>query len=550
MALSVRYAAPYMISRGEDSMRVTGLGHAGLFIETSSGSVLCDPWVNPAFFASWFPFPDNSGLDWDTFGRADYLYVSHLHRDHFDPELLRRHVRKNITVLLPDYPTDELERELAALGFHTFLRTRSGVPVDCAGLRIMITSLTGPSDGPIGDSALSLDDGRTVILNQNDAHPLDIDKLREFGTVHGYFTQFSGAIWWPMVYDLPQPARKEFARRKRVGQTHRALRYIDAVRAAHVFPNAGPPCFLAEELFEFNGQGRDGDSIFTDQMEFLTELRRVRPDVSAHLLLPGTVAELDGSRCELTHRYSSAEITHIFGEKISYLREYQARAKPALTRERASRAPVPVDLFEQLKQWWEPLLKRADNICAGVGGPLRLDIGERSLVVDFLAREVREFAGEHCRYRMSIAPDLVATNLARREVDWSNSLFLSLRFKASRVGHYNEYVYVFFKCLSEERIDYVENWYDERTDNGAEINLDGWWVQRRCPHLRADLAKFGSVCDGILTCALHGWRFDLATGRCLTAAGHPIRATRSAAALMPPPADEHDQGRQQAKKDH
>jgi UDP-MurNAc hydroxylase len=393
------------------------------------------------------------------------------------------------------------------------------------GLRIMITSLTGPSDGPIGDSALSLDDGRTVILNQNDAHPLDIEQLRDFGEVHGYFTQFSGAIWWPMVYDLPEGARREFARRKRAGQTDRALRYIDAVGAAHVFPTAGPPCFLDEELFEFNGQGRDSGSIFTDQKEFLAELAAARPEVSAHLLLPGSVAELNGPQCELTHRHTATEIAHIFEDKTSYLREYQARAQPALERERASRAQVPADLLEQLKQWWEPLLKRAENICTGVGGPVRLDVGERSLVIDFIAREVREFAGEPCRYRLSIAADLVATNLARREVDWSNSLFLSLRFRASRVGQYNEFVYVFFKCLSPERIDYVENWYDERNDDGVDIALDGWRVQRRCPHLRADLAKFGSVSGGILTCALHGWRFDLASGRCLTAAGHPIRAT-------------------------
>ena len=507
-------------------MRVTGLGHAGLFIQTHAGSVLCDAWVNPAFFGSWFPFPDNSELDWDNLGQADYLYVSHLHRDHFDAELLSRHVRKDITVLLPEYPTDELERELAALGFTTFLRTESGVPVERDGLRIMITSLTGPSDGPIGDSALSLDDGRTVLLNQNDAHPLDIEALREFGDVHAYFTQFSGAIWWPMVYDLPEGAKREFARRKRAGQSDRALRYIDAVGAAHVFPNAGPPCFLDEELFDLNGHGVDGASIFTDQPQFLAELRAARPAVSAHLLLPGTVAQLDGPHCTLTHQqHTDGEIRHIFEEKTEYLRELQARKQPELVRERESRAPVAADLLERLKAWWEPLLKRADNICEGVGGPVRLDAGDLSVVVDFPAREVRSYAGESCRYRLSTTADLIATNVARHEVDWSNSLFLSCRFTARRVGQYNEYVYIFFKCLSEERIDYVENWYDERNDDGQDIELDGWRVQRRCPHLRADLTKFGSVDNGVLTCALHGWRFDLASGRCLTSAGHEIRAT-------------------------
>ena len=34
--------------------------------------------------------------------------------------------------------------------------------------------------------------------------------------------------------------------------------------------------------------------------------------------------------------------------------------------------------------------------------------------------------------------------------------------------------------------------------------------------MKGDLARFGKVEDGILTCQLHGWRFELATGRCLT----------------------------------
>jgi len=46
-------------------MQITCLGHAGLHIQTSGGTILCDPWTNPAYFGSWFVFPDNSGLDWD-----------------------------------------------------------------------------------------------------------------------------------------------------------------------------------------------------------------------------------------------------------------------------------------------------------------------------------------------------------------------------------------------------------------------------------------------------------------------------------------------------
>ena len=33
----------------------------------------------------------------------------------------------------------------------------------------------------------------------------------------------------------------------------------------HVFPMAGPPMFLRDELFRYNGLGLENDSIFTDQ---------------------------------------------------------------------------------------------------------------------------------------------------------------------------------------------------------------------------------------------------------------------------------------------
>ena len=163
-------------------MQVTSVGHAGFRIDTKAGSILCDPWVNPAYFASWFPFPDNSALDWDALGDCDYLYVSHLHDDHFDPKNLREHVNKDAVVLLPDFPVPDLQRELEKLGFHRFFETTDSVKHRVSGpkgeLDVMIIALRAPADGPIGDSGLVVDDGETVCFNMNDARPVDLDVLR------------------------------------------------------------------------------------------------------------------------------------------------------------------------------------------------------------------------------------------------------------------------------------------------------------------------------------------------------------------------------------
>ena len=136
-------------------MRVTFLGQAGLYLETRAGSILCDPWFNPAYFGSWFPFPANDGIDPRSIGSPDYLYVSHLHHDHFDPAWLSAHCSKDATVILPDYPVDDLRHELHELGFRRFVETADCEPFELdGGLRIMVMALDAPTDGPLGDSAL------------------------------------------------------------------------------------------------------------------------------------------------------------------------------------------------------------------------------------------------------------------------------------------------------------------------------------------------------------------------------------------------------------
>ena len=443
-------------------MRITGLGHASVLIETAHGSILTDPWVNPAYFGSWFPFPDNSRLDWDTYGRADYLFVSHLHRDHFDPEHLRKHVSKQATVLLPQFPTSELEDALRDCGFTSFVSPESGEVADLDGLQIMIQALVSPTDGPIGDSSLWVSDGEQTVLNQNDARPSELDVFKALGPVDGYLVQFSGAIWFPMVYELPARAKQALGSTKRERQFDRTLRYIDELGAKFVFPTAGPPCFLDEELWGFNDIFGDESNIFPDQTVYLDWLASQGHD-EGRLLLPGTVAALDEPDCPVTHPYDPAEV---FGDKTGYLREMQARRMPEVEAAKATWAHAEVDILGSLTEWLTPLLAEADHIAGGIDGGVRLtcedaERGDVDVLIDFVAREVRPYGGEKVRYRFRTRRAYVEQLIHEHEIDWVNSLFLSCRFSAQRIGPYNEFVYVFFKCLSEERLNYAEGWFAE-----------------------------------------------------------------------------------------
>jgi UDP-MurNAc hydroxylase len=502
-------------------------------IDTAAGSILCDPWVNPAYFASWFPFPDNSLLDWDALGDVDYLFVSHLHRDHFDAETLKRFVSKKATVLLPEYPTSQLEDELRGLGFRSFLRTRSDEVLELdGGLKVMIQALISPTDGPIGDSSLWVEHGGVRVLNQNDARPADLARFAELGRVHAHLLQFSGAIWYPMVYELPEAAKAAFGKQKRERQFDRTWRYIDEVKASWVFPIAGPPCFLDDELWRFNDIFGDEGNIFPDQSVFVAEYAKVGGD-NAVVLLPGSVSSVTAGSCETVH---PRDVDAFFADKVVHLEEMRERKRPVIEAEKASWRHPEIDVLGALKKRIEPLLEESIYLAKGVGGPVRFDLlsydgrDTESIVVDFPGRQVRPYAGEKVRYRFTTGRELVEHLIFVDEGDWVNSLFLSCRFSAARIGQYNEFVYAFFKCLSRERLQYAEGWYDEheRAVEAEDIQLGQWTVQRRCPHLKADLSRFGIVDGDVLTCQLHGWKFDLPSGRCLTSVGHTIRADKTA----------------------
>lgn len=496
-------------------MRVTCIGHAGLFIETSGGSILCDPWFSPSYLASWFPFPSNEEIDLRALGRPDYLYVSHLHHDHFDEELLRSCVDPATRVLLPDFPTGHLRSALSALGFHHFIETRDAEPLELEGLRVMVHTLTTPTDGPIGDSGLALDDGTACVFNQNDSRPVDLAPLTDFGPFDAHFLQFSGAIWYPMVYELPPATMAALGRQKRANQLARATRYARELGASFVFPFAGPPCFLDDELFELNDLEGDETNIFPDQTVFIDHLR-AEGIAGGRLIVPGTRVELVNGTCEVSHALPEAELQAIFSDKRAYLESYRERRRADIQSEKRAWPVGSVDLVASLREWWEPLLAEAELTCAGVNARMLLESGEQAVVVDFMERRVYRWRGEECRYRFTFEPGTVESCVARHVEDWVNELFLSCRFTAVRDGPYNEYVYTFFKSLSPERMRHVESFYAGHSPVDDLWRCGDYLVQRRCPHRQADLSRFATVEDGILTCHMHGWSFELATGRCLT----------------------------------
>jgi UDP-MurNAc hydroxylase len=516
-------------------VRAISIGHAGILIETDFGSIVCDPWFDPAFFGSWFVFPRNDQLGAElsaAIEHPDYLYVSHIHGDHLDETWLPHHVSRDATVLLPGYPTHELERRLRDLGFTNFLRTVDGEEMVLAGdLTIAIHVETSITDGPGGDSALVVSDGTGRLVNQNDCRTSDLAALRGHGPVDLHWIQYSGAIWYPMVYDEPPARMRELVDAKVDSQLTRAMRYVDALNARAVVPSAGPPAFLDPELFHLNIIDGDELSIFPDQRVFMRTLAEAHH--TGILAIPGTAIDIAPDGFTVTHPIPDAEVEAIFTDKRRYLEQYQADYLPWLAEMKRHWTARTPDLLQTIKAWWEPLLAMAPTLRAGVGANVLLRAGDLDVLIDFPAGEVRQRQDEPYAFRFVIQRELVETIVAKHAVDWSNSLFLSARFSAWREGPYNEYVYNFFKSLSVERMRRTEAEALRKLDPdrggiaGEEIRIGDHICERTCPHRQADLVVFGEIEGENLVCTLHGWRFNLETGECVNATNRKLRIRRA-----------------------
>jgi UDP-MurNAc hydroxylase len=517
-------------------MRATSIGHAGILIDTVDGSIACDPWFLPQFHGSWFVFPRNDQLSDELMERIcnpTYLYISHIHADHLDETFLTERMNKATTVLIPGYPTRELERIMRSLGFYNIVRTVDGEELALSPkLTVAIHCETSITDGPGGDSALVVSDGTGRLVNQNDCRTNDLLALKNHGPVDLHWLQYSGAIWYPMVYQETPERMRELIDAKVDSQFARAMRYVETIDARAVVPSAGPPAFLDPDLFQFNIIDGDELSIFPDQVSFMTRLADA--ERQGILAVPGTVIEFRAEGdFSVTHPLRQTEVDDIFAHKRAYLERYQADWLPWLAAMKAAwHAPTP-DLLVTVKAWFEPLMAMAPTVCDAIGDIVVFHAGDLPIALDFPNREVREWTGEPHGFWFKVQRELVETVVAERANDWSNSLFLSCRFSAYRKGQYNEYVYNFFKSLDVERMRRTEAEALRKLDPNhskmaeEDVRIGDWMVQRACPHREADLSVFGEIDGDELVCTLHGWRFDLATGHCRNADDRALRVRRA-----------------------
>ena len=230
-------------------MKFTILSHAGLLVEHAGTRLVCDPWLlGSCYWRSWWNFPEpDPALVADL--RADYIYLTHLHWDHFHGPSLRRLFGPGIRVLIPKVLTRRMVEDLRYLGFHSITEIPHGG-------RVVLGedfALRSYQFGLGVDSGVVVSGGGVNLFNCNDAKFFGLPLrqiLRDTPRIDFIFRSHSSAAPIPYCVEnyeriLPQT----------VAQTDAADQFARCalhVGARYAIPFASNHCFLHRETVRFN----------------------------------------------------------------------------------------------------------------------------------------------------------------------------------------------------------------------------------------------------------------------------------------------------------
>ena len=237
--------------------------------------VLVDPWLTDGeYYGSWSHFP-YFDLDKkiEEINSYDLIYISHINPDHCSKKTLEK-INKNIPVYIHKFHEKFLKFNLESLGFkvielehgkRTKIKNNFHINIfaadncdptlcykfsGCANLE----SLNGSQQI---DSLSVIDDGKTVILNTNDA-PFELAKsnfnriLKEYGKIDALLTGYCGAGPYPQCienFDLKQKIYE--GQKKNDYFLNQAFQFINQIKPKYYMPFAGT-YYLSGHLSNLN----------------------------------------------------------------------------------------------------------------------------------------------------------------------------------------------------------------------------------------------------------------------------------------------------------
>ncbi len=107
-------------------MEITHFSNSFLSVKSGKTNLVCDPWVGVTSENAWISDPINfNGEKILKKIQPKYIYISHLHCDHFDPNLLKKISKQNVSIIIKKFKIPILKKRILKLGFKKIIEVEA-----------------------------------------------------------------------------------------------------------------------------------------------------------------------------------------------------------------------------------------------------------------------------------------------------------------------------------------------------------------------------------------------------------------------------------------
>jgi UDP-MurNAc hydroxylase len=319
------------------------LGHASMIVEHAGKKLLVDPWLlGSCYWRSWWNFPQikpgtiNSVLD------VDYIYITHIHWDHWHGPTLKKFSR-DIPIITHDEPNSRSADDLRKIGFKNIILLKHGEQFKIADDFKIIPYQFGLF---LNDSALVVETSNFKLLNANDCKIAGMP-LRDIANRHGHFdfvfrshSSANDRICHKIegVDNTEMDDNDHYARSFKI--------FMEILKPTYAIPFASNHCHLHRDVFDMNAYIND-PLVIKDKIEKMGGL----PETTFKIMLSGDTWDHTGG-----FQIDEDNIQHFVNKDI-YLKKYVEDVADKLNAyyEREERIKINDKTFEKFLSYFHQL---------------------------------------------------------------------------------------------------------------------------------------------------------------------------------------------------
>jgi len=241
-------------------MKLTFLQSSSVILEDKNTKILTDPWlVDGELYGSWVHYPPSKFLPED-FNDVDYIYLSHIHQDHFSQKTLKQ-MSKKIPIIIHSFASKKLKNNIERLGFDVIELEHNKRTHLKDGLHINILAADScnpelckryfgcaPMEETFGSTSIDtmsvIDNGTEVIVNTNDC-PFELSLqasqtiMKEYDHIDMALIGYTSSSAFPQCFEMKMDEKIKAKEKLEEDFLMKAVNYVNLFKPKYFMPFAG-----------------------------------------------------------------------------------------------------------------------------------------------------------------------------------------------------------------------------------------------------------------------------------------------------------------------